>query len=44
MGDADQDVAFYQEVIETWEAGWQPAALSYLQEQRDATLSRLKLA
>ena len=44
MGDADQDVAFYQELIEAWEAGGQPAALAYLQEHRDATLSRLKLA
>jgi len=43
-GDADDEVVFYQDLIDAWEAGGQPGALAYLQQQRDATVSRLKLA
>jgi len=43
-GDANNIVAVYQGLIDAWEAGGRPAAPVYLQQQRDATLSRLKLA
>jgi hypothetical protein len=42
--DADDEVAFYEGLVEAWESGGRSAALSYLGEQRDATLTRLKLA
>ncbi|MCA1394635.1 hypothetical protein I6F20_37355 [Bradyrhizobium sp. IC3123] len=41
---ADDLVTFYQSLVSAWESGGRPAALIFLAEQRDATLSRLKMA
>jgi len=43
LGAGENLFAFYRGLIDAWEAGSQPAALAYLQKQREATLSRLKL-
>jgi hypothetical protein len=40
---ADDEVAFYEGLVDAWELGGRSAALSYLQRQRDATLARLGL-